>query len=214
MANHGLCSVEDCGKAARPGRKVLCSMHEARLRRGGTLDRRVARFTVEMLLKGQTRFGMWTVLGESEPYQRPAPTGRKHPDGQIRTAHCQCDCGELRTVPVHTLTQGHSRHCGCRVSEMTTAQKTIHGLSRTVEHSTWSRMKQRCANPRSKDYPDYGGRGISVCERWQNSFEAFYADMGKRPPGTSIDRIDVNGDYEPGNCRWADAMTQRHNRRI
>lgn len=74
-------------------------------------------------------------------------------------------------------------------------------------------MKARCLNPADPKYPAYGGRGIRVCEQWADSFEAFLADMGGRPPGTTIDRIDVDGDYEPGNCRWADAKTQRANQR-
>lgn len=75
-------------------------------------------------------------------------------------------------------------------------------------------MKNRCLNPKSKRYADWGGRGIKVCDRWAQSFEAFYADMGRRPgPKYSLDRIDVNGNYEPSNCRWADAATQRRNRR-
>lgn len=74
-------------------------------------------------------------------------------------------------------------------------------------------MKNRCYNPKCPRYKDWGGRGIRVCDRWLASFEAFYADMGPRPPKTSIDRIDVNGNYEPGNCRWADIKTQRANRR-
>ncbi|OAH36994.1 hypothetical protein AX777_18320 [Sphingobium yanoikuyae] len=98
----------------------------------------------------------------------------------------------------------------------------IHGthlMSYTSEHKTWAGMKARCLNPNNKFWPNYGGRGITVCDRWLNSFEAFYEDMGPKPsPKHSIDRIDVNGNYEPGNVRWATDSEQmqnvRHNVRV
>ena len=88
-----------------------------------------------------------------------------------------------------------------------------HGMARTPEYAAWRGMKSRCLNPNRPNYADYGGRGIAVCDRWLESFENFLADMGPRPAGMSLDRIDVNGNYEPGNCRWLDATTQQYNKR-
>lgn len=90
--------------------------------------------------------------------------------------------------------------------------QTESGRKRAPEYYIWASMKQRCSNPRAKGYADYGGRGISVCDRWQN-FDNFLADMGPRPEGLVLDRIDVNGNYEPGNCRWATWEQQGRNKR-
>jgi hypothetical protein len=92
-------------------------------------------------------------------------------------------------------------------------RNTTHGLTDTPEHRSWAHMKNRCTNPNNDAWKHYGGRGIRVCDSWLESFEQFLADMGERPNGTSLDRIDVDGHYEPGNCRWATAVEQNNNQR-
>jgi hypothetical protein len=129
---------------------------------------------------------------------------------------CQCDCGSTKDVRAGNLQSGHTQSCGCRRREVASlaaiARSTKHGMAQTREYNSWVAMKDRCSNPSHRAYPRYGGKGISVCVRWIVSFENFYADMGPRPAGTSLDRRNSNGDYEPGNCRWATALEQRHNR--
>mgnify|MGYP001549019268 FL=1 len=126
-----------------------------------------------------------------------------------RFYECSCSCGRSTLAYAGHLKSGERVSCGCRMA----ITKRKHGLSHTVEHRTWSRMKERCYNPHNKKYRDYGGRGIRVCDQWRTSFEAFLADMGPRPPGLTLDRIDNDGIYEPRNCRWATYSQQNLNRR-
>lgn len=122
---------------------------------------------------------------------------------------CKCDCGEEIIVSVASLQSGDTRSCGCLRREAVAAKNTKHGQSRSAEHRAWCEMKRRCLNPRSKSFHNYGGRGISICPRWIESFENFLADLGPRPTSQhSIDRINVNGNYEPDNCRWATSAEQ------
>jgi hypothetical protein len=126
---------------------------------------------------------------------------------------CQCDCGATTIVPGRDLVRGRTKSCGCLSADVTRARNRRHGLRRLPEYEIWKAMKQRCGNPRSKDFPDYGGRGISVSEPWRRSFAVFYADMGPRPPGALLDRRDNEAGYSKENCRWATATQSVANRR-
>lgn len=125
---------------------------------------------------------------------------------------CLCDCGKTKVAPVNSLKSGLVRSCGCLSKDRASLLKT-HGMYGTTEYKTWSSMIQRCTNPKSRQYKQYGGKGISVCDRWKNSFEEFYRDMGKKPPNMSLDRIDPSKGYELQNCRWADKFIQARNKR-
>lgn len=126
----------------------------------------------------------------------------------------RCDCGAEKVIRVNLVKQGKTSSCGCLFSEMMAARNTKHGLSKDnpKEYRSWKDMRSRCKNPNDTDFANYGGRGIKVCPEWSD-FSAFFSDMGSRPDGFTLDRIDVNGDYSAGNCRWASAPTQARNKR-
>lgn len=123
---------------------------------------------------------------------------------------CACDCGKLKEADGRHLQDGNTKSCGCLMGGRR-ATTVRHDMWRSPEYVSWGSMIQRCTNPNSPSWPRYGGRGIVVCDSWKR-FENFFADMGERGNGLTLDRIDNNGNYEPGNCRWATWSTQAINK--
>lgn len=194
----------NCGKTTNVSRSHLVSGHTKSC---GCLKTKT-RIKIN-LFQGQ-RFGRLRIVLEGK--------AKLYPQFKVKQRHylCQCDCGNWVRVAMRSLLNGDSKSCGCLRIETTIKRATKHNHKRGRVYSSiynsWTHMLSRCRNPKEKQYKDYGGRGIRVCNRWHD-FQNFLADMGEKPKGKSLDRIDVDGNYEPQNCRWADAKTQRRNQR-
>lgn len=149
------------------------------------------------------RFGKWIVLSRA---------GSAMGSGNALW-ECVCDCGTRRAVKGARLRSGNSSSCGCDVALRARNQMTTHGQSRTRLYRTYRSMINRCENPKTFAYQDYGGRGIKVCHKWRESFAQFIADMGPRPLGATIERIDNDGGYSASNCKWSTPLEQGQNKR-
>jgi hypothetical protein len=144
-------------------------------------------------------------------------------NGSNARVRCVCDCGREVTALAYNVRNGNTSSCGCRLREVRVAigrrvgpvtgpLNATHGKSKSLTYARWQEAKKRCHSPTNQRFPEYGARGIAVCERWRNSYEAFLADMGECPPGLTLERVDGSRGYEPGNCVWATREAQAQNR--
>ncbi len=128
---------------------------------------------------------------------------------------CKCECGKEVVVLGAHLLDGHTQSCGCFKKEASALRLRTHGKKKTRIYNTWLQMKARCTNPKARDFENYGGRGITICAEWRNDFQTFYdwAMANGYADNLTIDRINVNGNYEPDNCRWVSIQEQQNNKR-
>ena len=146
-------------------------------------------------------YGKLTVIAESESIRSRAAW------------LCKCECGNTKIIQGTSLISGRTKSCGCYQAEAVKRSNSKHELSYSSEYGIYKSMIQRCTNPKNKSYCNYGGKGITICKEWLDSFEQFYEDMGPKPnKNSSIERIDYNGNYEPSNCKWEGYVVQGRNK--
>ena len=177
------------GKSLRTGVSLSC----------GCVVRKATSERVLQDLTGQ-RFGAWTVVSNNGQNAN-----------RQTTYLCECDCGTRRVVVAQAIREGKSKSCGCQKAAAIAKAKTKHGRAGSRAYQTWWDMVRRCTNPRCANWLNYGGRGIKVCDAWLK-FENWNADMGDPPPNLSLERIDNDGNYERGNCKWATISEQNKNK--
>jgi hypothetical protein len=152
-------------------------------------------------------FGRLTTMGPG--FMLPVGSKGRSRKHQV----CQCACGTIQSYGMSNLIKGDTKSCGCLQKEITVARSVTHGMTKTAEYKSWQKMRSRCDDPTNNQYHNYGGRGITYCERWKK-FENFFADMGNKPSRIhSLDRKENNGNYEKSNCRWATPKEQGSNKR-
>lgn len=212
-----LCSVIGC--ISRHAALGFCHKHYSRMKANGSTEKPLRAPSQRRVDISGQRFGRLCV------------TAMSYEDGQ-GIARYVCDCGRAGSAAAYNLKSGNTTSCGCAsaesrrsrgpaVADAAKRQKietgrhwnTTHGRTLTKEYRSWRDAKKRCYSPQNKSYANYGGRGISMCDAWRESFDAFFADMGPCPLGMTLDRIDVHSDYSPKNCRWASIETQAQNKR-
>lgn len=160
--------------------------------------------TNKKVLTGLT-FGKLTVIRQAPTHKTPGGT-------KVTCWLCECICGNMIVVGSQKLRKGHTKSCGCWANNFISEANSKHGMAHSPTYNSWSGMIQRCTNVKNPNWPHYGGRGITVCERWLK-FENFYEDIGTKPDGLELDRIDVNGNYCKENCKWSTRTEQCKNRR-